>query len=142
MRFELRPVAPFRLDLTAWTLRRDPANTIDRWDGREYRRVVLLDDRPAELALRQTGPMERPHLAVEIKGARPGAKLQSLAAALLDRLLGLSLDLAEFHQWVNRQPRLCILGRQFHGLHPPRFPTVWEAAVNAISCQQLSAGRG
>ncbi|HRT41153.1 MAG TPA: DNA-3-methyladenine glycosylase 2 family protein, partial [Phycisphaerae bacterium] len=31
--FFLRPVAPFRLDLTVWALRRVPINLIDRWDG-------------------------------------------------------------------------------------------------------------
>jgi len=31
--FFLKPVAPFRLDLTVWTLRRRPHNLIDRWDG-------------------------------------------------------------------------------------------------------------
>ena len=29
----LKPAAPFRLDYTAWALRRRPDNTIDRWDG-------------------------------------------------------------------------------------------------------------
>lgn len=27
---------------------------------------------------------------------------------------------------------------RFLGLKPPRFPTIWEAAVNGIACQQLS----
>ncbi len=31
--FQLRPLPPFRLDLTAWVLRRRPENAVDRWDG-------------------------------------------------------------------------------------------------------------
>jgi hypothetical protein len=46
--FMLRPVPPFRLDLTVWALRRRRRNLIDRWDGTQYRRVVVVvDDRPS-----------------------------------------------------------------------------------------------
>ena len=43
--FELKPVSPFRLDLTVWTLRRRPDNLVDR------RHVVGLGtaDRVAKL---------------------------------------------------------------------------------------------
>lgn len=33
IQFVVEPVPPFRLDLTAWVLRRRPANVVDRWDG-------------------------------------------------------------------------------------------------------------
>jgi len=42
--FTLRPLPPFRLDLTAWALRRRSRNLIDRWDGTTYRLVVALED--------------------------------------------------------------------------------------------------
>ena len=41
---ELRPRPPFRLDLTAWALRRQPHNAIDRWNGRTWRRVLAIGD--------------------------------------------------------------------------------------------------
>ena len=44
--FTLRPVPPFRLDLTAWALRRRSHNIVDRWDGTEYRRVLVPGDEP------------------------------------------------------------------------------------------------
>lgn len=31
--FVLKPVSPFRLDLTVWALRRRPDNVVDRWTG-------------------------------------------------------------------------------------------------------------
>lgn len=67
--FSLRPAAPFRLDLTAWCLRRRPDNCIDRWDGETYRRVVLLEDAPVEVAVRQAGTPEAPQLHVTATGA-------------------------------------------------------------------------
>src|SRR5512142_1234972 len=39
--FHLRPLPPFRLDLTAWALRRRARNIVDRWDG-VYRRVLVI----------------------------------------------------------------------------------------------------
>jgi hypothetical protein len=38
----IEPSAPFRLDLTAWALRRPAHNAIDRFDGSTYRRVVSV----------------------------------------------------------------------------------------------------
>ena len=55
LQFCVRPVPPFRLDLTVWALRRRPRNLVDRWDGVTYRRVVVRESaRPMELAVRQT----------------------------------------------------------------------------------------
>ena len=54
--FSLTPVPPFRLDLTAWALRRRPNNLIDRWDGETYRRVLVMNGYPAEVAVRQSRP--------------------------------------------------------------------------------------
>jgi hypothetical protein len=63
-RFFLEPVPPFRLDLTAWTLRRRPDNAIDRWDGATYCRVLTLADGSVEVAIAQMGPPETPRLRV------------------------------------------------------------------------------
>src|SRR6185503_15386679 len=52
-RFSIDPVPPFRLDLTAWALRRRPANIVDRWDGDAYRRTVPIDHTVAEVEVRQ-----------------------------------------------------------------------------------------
>lgn len=57
---------PFRLDLTIWLLRRRPHNLVDRWDGRTYRRVLMLEEQPVEVAITQTGSVESPLLAVEV----------------------------------------------------------------------------
>ncbi len=51
--FSLKPLPPFRLDLTIWALRRRRDNTVDRWDGMTYRRVLVLDGKPIEMAVVQ-----------------------------------------------------------------------------------------
>jgi hypothetical protein len=62
--FQINPVPPFRLDLTVWALRRRPHYLVDRWDGRTYRRILLVCEQPSEVAVTQTGQVETPLLRV------------------------------------------------------------------------------
>jgi DNA-3-methyladenine glycosylase II len=57
---------------------------------------------------------------------------------MLDRLLGLQIDLSDWYGVARRDRRLAELADRFRGVKPPRFPTVFEALVNAFACQQLS----
>ena len=70
-RFTLEPVPPFRLDLTAWALRRRPANIVDRWDGAAYRRAVKLDDTIVEVEVLQSGRPEAARLDVSVTTGKP-----------------------------------------------------------------------
>ncbi len=58
------------------------------------------------------------------------------------RILGTNADLSEFYRFVEHQPKPDALVRQFRGVKPPRFPTLFEALVNAIACQQLGLNVG
>jgi len=140
--FYLEPVSPFRLDLTVWTLRRRPDNAVDCWDGRTYWRVLGLAGILAEVAVTQIKPPERPQLQVMINGAPLTPSVKAAVTSALDRLLGLRIDLAEFHRFAARQPRLGPLVRRFHGMKPPRFPSVFEAVFNAMACQQVTLTLG
>lgn len=140
--FELRPIAPFRLDFTVWALRRRSDNAIDRWDGETYRRVLPIDERAAAVAVRQTRPPERPKLEVRVSGAKANNSAKSAVTAVVERLLGLRVDLAEFHRFASSNPRLDSLASRFRGMKPPRFPTVFEALVNAVACQQVTLTLG
>lgn len=140
--FELKPVAPFRLDLTVWTLRRRSDNVIDRWDGETYRRVLPIGERAAAVAVRQTRSPERPKLEVRVSGAKADESTKSAVTAVIERLLGLRVDLAEFYRFAGSSSRLDRLASQFRGMKPPRFPTVFEALVNAIACQQVTLTLG
>ena len=80
---QLKPVPPFRLDLTVWVLRRKPHNLMDRWDGETHRRVLLLGDQPVEVAISQIAPPEAPELRVEVRGAEPEPETSEILAATL-----------------------------------------------------------
>lgn len=136
--FSLEPAAPFRLDLTAWTLRRRAENIIDRCDGSSYRRVLVVERHPAEVEVIQTGPPDKPLLQVTVTGSRLSSGTENIVASALARMLGTSVDLSEFYRFAEGQPKLDALVQRFRGVKPPRFPTVFEALVNAVACQQLS----
>jgi DNA-3-methyladenine glycosylase II len=135
--------APFRLDLTVWVLRRQGTNVIDQWDGRLYARVLVFDHVPVKLTVAQSGTSQAPELAVRLQSyKRLPPAVPAEAHALLQKLLGLSVVLQPFYSLASHEPALERLARQFVGVRPPRFPTVFEALVNAIACQQVSLAVG
>ncbi len=136
--FFLEPVAPFRLDLTVWTLRRRPHNLIDRWDGETYRRVLALAGGPVEVAVAQTGPSEAPRLRVTVHGAPLDSEVKQAVTAALERLLGLRTDLRAFYRLASSDTELGPLVQRFRGMKPPRFLSVFEGVVNAIANQQVT----
>ncbi|MDQ2894774.1 MAG: DNA-3-methyladenine glycosylase 2 family protein [Actinomycetota bacterium] len=132
------PRAPFRLDLTAWGLRRRAHNTIDRWDGHVYRRALALDGDPVAVSVTQSGSRDSPRLAVTLSGRPIDDRAEAAARAALNKLLGLRIDLSGFAALAAGDPLLGELAERLRGLKPPRFPTVFEALVNGIANQQLS----
>ncbi|MFZ0927802.1 MAG: hypothetical protein WAN11_04345 [Syntrophobacteraceae bacterium] len=140
--FSVEPVAPFRLDLTVWALRRRAENIIDSWDGSTYRRVLIAQEQPVEVEVFQTGPSDMPLLSITVIGTRLSSDTQPLVTSVLTRMLGINADLSEFYRFAERQPKLDVLARQFRGVKPPRFPTLFETLVNAMACQQLSLNVG
>jgi len=136
--FSIAPVPPFRLDLIAWALRRRPENETDHWDGKSYRRVLTIDDRPVEVTVRQVGNLERARLHVTLRATQITPCTKAVARSLLERMLGLRTDLAAFYDLAVRDRTIARLVEEFRGLKPPRFPSVFEAVVNGIACQQFS----
>ena len=141
--FELKPVPPFRLDLTVWTLRRRPDNLIDRWDGETYRRVLVTGEgEPIEVAVQQTGKPDSPVLQLTIDHKQSSDAIEPLVNSALERLLGVHLNLERFYRMAESDERLKPLAEQFRGFKPPRFQSYFETLVNAISCQQLTLTMG
>jgi hypothetical protein len=139
---EIAPRGPFRLDLTAWALRRRSHNAVDRWDSATYERVVSLAGGPVALSVTQVAGPEAPRLSVLLAGRRVAQRAEALARDTADRLLGLSVDLSPFAAMAAPDPLLGPLAARMRGLKPPRFPTVFEALVNGVACQQLSLDVG
>jgi DNA-3-methyladenine glycosylase II len=141
-RFHIEPWGPFRLDLTVWALRRHARNAIDRWDAPTYARVVALEDGPVALSVTQVAGPDAPRLSVLLAGRPIDTPAEERARSALNALLGLTVDLAPFAAMAASDPLLASLAARMRGVRPPRFPTVFEALVNGVACQQLSLAVG
>ncbi len=140
--FTMRPRPPFRLDYTAWALRRGAQNILDRWEGATYRRTLSADGLLYELSVRQEGPAEKALLRVEVTANRPTPHLAEAARAALAPMLGTEIDLGGFYARAAHDPLMATLAARFRGVKPPRFPTLFEALVNGILFQQISRAAG
>ena len=134
IRFSFRPLAPFRLDLTVWALRRRSMNAVDTWNGTTYCRVLVVRDKPMLVAVTQRGKK----LNVTVTGRHLSPAVKQTASNIVERLLGIREDLSAFYEFSFRDTRLHELAMRFLGFKPPRFASVFEALVNGIACQQLS----
>jgi DNA-3-methyladenine glycosylase II len=140
--FQIKPTPPFRLDLTVWALRRRPHNLVDCWDGRTYRRLLSIYGQPVEVSVTQTAPAASPLLKVEADHCPPHLECAALLTGRLLKMLGLNADLRQFYQLAAADDRLHPLVVRWDGFKPPQFPTVFEALINAIACQQLTLNLG
>lgn len=138
--FVLNPLPPFRLDLTVWALRRRERNIIDSWDGTQYIRVFVFNNTLAKVMIRQeTGKSE---LIITAHSMHSIPDLKTKLTFLLNRMLGLEINLKEFYAFAKNNKKLYPLVLKFKGLKPPRFPSLFEALTNAIACQQFSLESG
>jgi DNA-3-methyladenine glycosylase II len=125
--------APYRLDLTVNVLRRLSTNLVDVLspDGAYVR---WLGDASGFALVRVSQP--RPDtLGVEIEGDR---RENPRLLELVRRVLGVEVDLTRFYRSASQVPWLDPLVSRMRGVRPPRYPTIWEACVNAIVFQQIS----
>src|SRR5262245_39659484 len=128
--FIVTPVPPFRLDLTVWALRRRPRNLIDRWDGSIYRRVISVGGGEVEVAVRQAGSSAEPRLIVSTTPPLRNSAQRHQIRDVLDRLLGLRLDLTRWHRLAARDERLAPIAARFRGVKQPRFSRLFDGLIN------------
>lgn len=139
--FILHPIAPFRLDYTVVALRRRNINCVDCWNGQYYSRVFNIDNKLIKVIVEQTNSLSNPALRISLtEPAHP--VIQEKIKHLIELMLGLNSDLTDFYKMAKNDARLSPLVVQFIGVKPPRFPSLFEALINAISCQQISLDAG
>lgn len=136
--YTLKPTSPFRLDLTVWVLRRRPSNMVDLWDGRIYRRVIVIEGRPVLTEVEQQGGFAAPELKVALSSERLPDNAEISSKEALHWLLGLDVNIAGFYEMAAGDSDLGPLADKFVGVRPPRYSTLFEAAANGITGQQIS----
>ena len=126
--------APYRLDLTVAVLRRFSTNVVDVMlpGGRYYRVLSGSGGAPVVGCVRQ--------VAADALDVRLWCEPDDAAAATasLRRMLGTERRTPLFESGARAIPWLRGLAERMRGVRPPRYPTLWEACVNAIVFQQVS----
>jgi DNA-3-methyladenine glycosylase II len=140
--FQLFPLPPFRLDLTAWALRREPTNKLDSWDGAAYRRTIAFEGAIFGVSVRQNSNPDSPSLEVELTAGDDLPGLKRTAVEALGRLLGLRVDLTDFYRFAAAHNELASLVQRFRGVKPPRFLDLFETLANGIIFQKISLTAG
>ena len=138
-KFTIPVLPPFRLDLTAWTLRRRAKNEIDQWDGKRYSRILVIDNRAVRVLVEQHAAAE---LTVTTSSEQHSEAAATTVKATLQKMFSVATNLAPFYHLSARDTQLQPLAQMFKGVKPPRFPTIFEALINSIACQQISLDAG
>lgn len=133
---DLEPVEPYRLDLTAWVLRRRPQNRIDQWRG-AYRRALMVNGRALSIEVAAKPGSSALQVSVLTPGHLSGRDRLAIRGQV-ELLLGTRVDLQSFYRLVDNDPDFRGLKDRFLGVHPTQFPSLFESMVNAIANQQLS----
>ena len=140
--FTVPVTAPFRLDFTAWALRRRESNIVDQWTDGHYARLLVIRDRAVWVTIAQPKGAGR-ELIVRLRSdQRIDERLREQVRSLVHKMFGLTTDLGAFYRLAEHDVLLKHLVAEFAGVRPPRFPTVFEALLNSIACQQVSLDSG
>jgi len=100
--------------------------------------VLVLKGEIVGIEVVQSDSADSPRLIITAAGNLAVSELKDSSSAAIERILGTKIDLSEFYQFAEQDRDLRSLVLQFRGLKPPRFPSMFEALLNSISCQQIS----
>jgi DNA-3-methyladenine glycosylase II len=132
--YQIAVRTPFRLDLTVSVLRRLSTNIVDLITvDAEYLRVFDGTRGPVIARVKQVRADE---LVVHFEGGNDRDHVRVLA--IVRRILGTDRNVSQFDRAAQGVPWLRDLVARMCGVKPPRYPTLWEACVNAILFQQVS----
>lgn len=137
--YTLSVLPPFRLDLTVWALRRRQKNLIDKWVGKKYTRVFVIDGNAIQVTIEQKSGTK---LAVTIRSENKIPGVDKIITDTLERMLGVDKNLEGFYKLAGKDQYLKALASSFQGVKPPRFASIFEALINAIACQQVTLDLG
>ena len=136
----IHPVAPFDFELTAGyhTYFRGRYGTDSLVDG-AYRRLLDLNGTLALASVRSVGQVDKPELALELRGEGLSSQDVAMAADRVAWILGTKQSLTPFYALADGDPELPAIVKRFYGLHLPHTASVFEALVLAIMGQQIAS---
>jgi DNA-3-methyladenine glycosylase II len=117
---------------------------MDRWEDGSWKRAFTIADQTFEVVVNQENQKTKDHssIQVQIAGSQLTDSQTKWLLEALEKCMGLNKDLSAFYRFAQKDKTLNSLTKRFLGLKPPRFPTVFEGAINGIACQQVSLDLG
>jgi DNA-3-methyladenine glycosylase II len=131
--YEIDVAVPYRLDLTVSVLRRLSTNMVDVLT-QEGQYVRAFDGFGGPVIARVT---QKQHNSLQLT-LDGDLDEHPRVLELIRRMLGVDRDLRAFNRAASRISWLRPLASRMRGVKPPRYPTLWEACVNAVVFQQVS----
>ncbi len=141
-RWTLELPPPYSLAYTVQLLRRTPSNLVDRWEAGQYIRGIRTRQGNCLVTVRQCGSLEASWAEVTIAAPHISEPLHEDVVAILRRVLGLDVEVAELSARFDVAPRLRSIAQRLRGMRPPRFPDLFETIASVVPFQQLSLESG
>jgi DNA-3-methyladenine glycosylase II len=132
--------APFDFDLTVSAHGRFSQEAVNRYMPGQFRRAFWLKGRPVVAELRPGSlPGEAPQTAIlTITGENIGPTEAEHLVERISFMFGLQENQAAFHAHIAGDRVLSKLVERYRGLHPIRWPSLYELLVGAIIAQQIT----
>jgi DNA-3-methyladenine glycosylase II len=105
--------------------------------------VFVVNKTPVKITVVSQKAMNKPQFVVTLQ-VKAGLtdRLRKDVRLLIQKMLRPTIDLQSFYALSSKDHFLRPLAQQYRGVKPPRFPTIFEALVNSICCQQLTLDFG
>jgi len=133
---------PYSLAITVQLLRRTPNNLVNRWEAGKYIRGVRTPHGNCLVTVRQCGSIEASCAEVTIYAPSMSEPVHDGVAAMLRRVLGVDVEVAELSTRFDVEPGLQSIAQHLRGMRPPRFPDLFETIASVVPFQQLSLESG
>lgn len=133
---------PYSLAITVQLLRRTPSNLANRWEAGGYIRGIRTPQGNCLVTVRQCRSIEANSAEVTIYAPDISERLHADVVAILRRVLGLDVEVAELSARFDVEPRLQSIAQHLRGMRPPRFPDLFETIASVVPFQQLSLESG
>lgn len=136
----LQPMPPYSFALTAAyaTFFRGRYGG-DVFEGGVYQRLLDLRECLCLASVRDSGTVDSPLLDVELISPALDSNLTARVRERVSWMLGIDRDIKSFYRMAMNDRALVPLVRRLRGLHIPHTASVYEALIQAILGQQISA---
>lgn len=138
--FVILPKPPYNFQLSMNIFRYFNEENIDKFDGINYYRAIIINQIPFILKLSSIGTTTHPRIKATVF-SKSGIEIDTIKKSIIEitnQIINSDLDLTKFYQYFSKDKIISPLCKNYYGLKPPRTPTIFEAIIIAILEQQVN----